>query len=153
MTAAPAPAFQPVVTAAILVIGFFHAGALGVDDLRSAMIVLVGAEVTIVVLAALNMSATAVSREREDGTLDLILTTPIQPGPYIAGKLRGLVTYLLPMLLVPVVTMILLAIFLFLIGIQSILMGILADLQMRTFYESQGKRTYIVRQALGFRDK
>jgi dolichol-phosphate mannosyltransferase len=49
--------------------------------------------------------------------------------------------------------MILLAIFLFLIGIQSILMGILADLQMRTFYESQGKRTYIVRQALGFRDK
>jgi dolichol-phosphate mannosyltransferase len=49
--------------------------------------------------------------------------------------------------------MILLAIFLFLIGIQSILMGILADLQMRTFYESQGKRTYIVRQALGFRDE
>ena len=99
------------IAAAILVIGFFHAGALGVDDLRSAMIVLVGAEVTIVVLAALNMSATAVSREREDGTLDLILTTPIQPGPYIAGKLRGLVTYLLPMLLVPVVTMILLAIY------------------------------------------
>ena len=47
---------------------------------------------------------------------------------------------------------ILLAIFLFLIGIQSILMGILADLQMRTFYESQGKRTYLLRAALGFKD-
>ena len=45
---------------------------------------------------------------------------------------------------------ILLAIFLFLIGIQAILMGILADLQMRTFYESQGKRTYLVREAVGF---
>jgi ABC-type transport system involved in multi-copper enzyme maturation permease subunit len=80
------------------------------------MIVLVGAEVTIVVLSALNMSATAVSREREDGTLDLILTTPIQPGPYIAGKLRGLVMYLLPMLLVPVVTMLLLAIYCLIVG-------------------------------------
>ena len=49
--------------------------------------------------------------------------------------------------------MILLAVFLFLIGLQSILMGILADLQMRTFYESQGKRTYIVRKALGFKDE
>ena len=48
---------------------------------------------------------------------------------------------------------ILLAIFLFLIGIQSILMGILADLQMRTFYESQGKRTYLVRQSVGFEDE
>ena len=47
---------------------------------------------------------------------------------------------------------ILLAIFLFLIGIQAILLGVLADLQMRTFYESQGKRTYLVRQAIGFGD-
>ena len=45
---------------------------------------------------------------------------------------------------------ILVAVFLFLIGIQSILMGLLADLQMRTFYESQGKRTYLVRRAVGF---
>ena len=28
----------------------------------------------------------------------------------------------------------------------------IADLQMRTFYESQGKRTYLVRHALGFDD-
>ena len=47
---------------------------------------------------------------------------------------------------------ILLAIFLFLIGIQSILMGILADLQMRTFYESQDKRTYLVKRRVGFDD-
>ena len=92
-------------------IGFFHSGGMQASDLRVALLTLVAAEITIVVLAALNMSATAVSKEREDGTLDIILTTPIQPGPYLSGKLRGLVIYLLPMLLVPVVTMLIAAIY------------------------------------------
>ncbi len=82
----------------------FHVGTISLSTLRQSLLALVVAEVAIVVLAAINMSATAVSREREDGTLDIILTTPIQPGPYLAGKLRGLVQYLLPMLLVPVLT-------------------------------------------------
>jgi hypothetical protein len=46
-----------------------------------------------------------VSREREDGSLDIILTTPIQPGPYLGGKLRGLIQFLAPMLVVPTVTL------------------------------------------------
>jgi len=54
-----------------------------------------------------------VSREREDGTLDIILTTPIEPGPYLYGKLRGLITYLLPMLLAPTITMALAALYVF----------------------------------------
>ena len=95
------------IAAACVLIGFFHAGGLLLNDLRTGLLTLVGAEITIVVLAALNMSATAVSKEREEGTLDIILTTPIQPGPYLSGKLRGLVIYLLPMLLVPVITMLL----------------------------------------------
>ena len=57
------------------------------------------------------LSAFAVSREREDGTLDIILSTPIQPGPYIAGKLRGLIQYLMPMILVPTLTMLIIAVF------------------------------------------
>lgn len=89
----------------IVVLWLFHTGILGLPDLRATLLAIVVAEVAIVILAAVNMSATSVSREREDGTLDIILTTPIQPGPYLAGKLRGLVQYLLPMLLVPVVSM------------------------------------------------
>ena len=89
----------------ILVLWLFHTSTIGLADLRATLLAIVVAEVAIVILAAINMSATAVSREREDGTLDIILTTPIQPGPYIAGKLRGLVQYLLPMLLVPVVSL------------------------------------------------
>ncbi len=91
--------------ATLVSLWIFHVGSMTIMDLRVTLLAIVAAEITIVVLAAVNMSATAVSREREDGTLDLILTTPIQPGPYIAGKLRGLVQYLLPMLVVPVICM------------------------------------------------
>lgn len=94
------------VAAVAVLVGFFHAGGLSMSDFQVALLTLIGAEVTIVVLAAINMSATAVSREREDGTLDIVLTTPIQPGPYLSGKLRGLVLYLLPMLMVPVLSLI-----------------------------------------------
>ena len=94
-----------------VLLGLFHGNGMTSQDLRVALVALVGAEVTILILASINMSATAVSREREDGTLDIILTTPIQPGPYIGGKLRGLVIYLLPMLMVPVLTMFIVSIY------------------------------------------
>jgi ABC-type transport system involved in multi-copper enzyme maturation permease subunit len=70
-----------------------------------ALLAIVGAEIAVVLLTAVSLSATAVSREREDGTLDILLTTPIQPGPYLAGKLTGMVQFLIPMLLVPFVTL------------------------------------------------
>jgi len=93
------------VAVALIIVGLYHNGTWGNSNLQLAIASVVAAEVVIIGLAALNMSATAVSREREDGTLDIILTTPIQPGPYIAGKLRGLVQYLVPMMLVPLLTL------------------------------------------------
>jgi glycosyltransferase involved in cell wall biosynthesis len=42
--------------------------------------------------------------------------------------------------------LLLLAVFLFLLGIQFILMGLVAELLVRTYYESQGKTPYIVRR-------
>ena len=44
--------------------------------------------------------------------------------------------------------LLLLSALLFLMGFQSILMGFLSEMQMRTYHESQGKRTYVVRQVL-----
>ena len=61
-------------------------------------------ELSVLVLVAINMSATAISREREDGTLDLLLTTPITQAAYLGGKLRGLVMYLMPLVAVPLGT-------------------------------------------------
>lgn len=96
---------------ALLMVLLFHTGSWTAADLQLAVTAVVAAEIVIISLAALNMSATAVSREREDGTLDIILTTPIQPGPYLTGKLRGLIQFLLPMMAVPFATMLILAIY------------------------------------------
>ena len=49
--------------------------------------------------------------------------------------------------------LLLLAVFLFLLGVQFILMGLVAELLIRTYFESQGKPPYIVRQARGFAEK
>jgi len=92
-------------------IGVFHVGIWTHSQLQGAVLTVLTAEVAVIALVAINLSATAVSREREDGTLDLILTTPIQPGPYVAGKLRGLIQYLLPLMAVPTGTMGLLAVY------------------------------------------
>jgi glycosyltransferase involved in cell wall biosynthesis len=47
----------------------------------------------------------------------------------------------------------LLAVFLFILGIQFILMGLVAELVIRTYFESQGKTPYIVRDIWGHQGK
>jgi len=42
----------------------------------------------------------------------------------------------------------LLSVFLFLVGLVFVMMGLLAELLLRTWYESQGKRTYTVRNVI-----
>ncbi len=89
----------------LVLIAALHGGAIGPDEFRQILLAVVWTESAVITLIAVNMAATAVSREREDGTLDLILTTPITPSMYLSGKLRGLIAYLLPMLAVPVATL------------------------------------------------
>ena len=45
--------------------------------------------------------------------------------------------------------LVLLGVFLFTVGVQMILMGLLADLLMRTYHESQGKPIYLIRDVPG----
>ena len=109
--------------AVLFVILGLHAASSGSQtDLnltRGLLTGLIMAESIIVVLTAINLSATAVSREREEGFLDLILTTPIQPGPYLAGKLLGLIRYLAPMIALPVISMLLIAGYVMIGGLGS----------------------------------
>ena len=48
----------------------------------------------------------------------------------------------------PVVTVVLLA-----ISVQFVLMGLLAELLVRTYHESQGKRIYTIREKIGFKSE
>jgi ABC-type transport system involved in multi-copper enzyme maturation permease subunit len=50
----------------------------------------VSALAAIIVLLATVIATTTVSREREDGTLDLLATTPLDCATYVAGKVRGI---------------------------------------------------------------
>eukprot|EP00913_Durusdinium_trenchii_P005873 g5485.t1 len=83
----------------------YHVGSLSSAEFRFILASATWTEIAVITLVAINMAATAISREREDGTLDLILTTPITPGAYLTGKLRGLVAYLIPLLAVPIGTL------------------------------------------------
>jgi hypothetical protein len=38
----------------------------------------------------------------------------------------------------------------FITGVMSILMGLIAEIIMRTYYESQGKRVYLVKGTMNF---
>ena len=87
-----------------LVLYFHNNTAMSLLDFRFMIIATVWTEVIVIVLIALNMSATAISREREDGTLDILLTTPLTPKAYLGGKLRGLIHFFLPLVAVPTLT-------------------------------------------------
>lgn len=101
---------------ALLLIVLYHTGSLPtvLDDngqplpaisvFRTALLATLLLEVAVITLVAIYMSAGSVSREREDGTLDLVLTTPITPRFYIWGKLQGLVRFLTLLIAVPVLT-------------------------------------------------
>ena len=89
----------------LLIVYLYHAQDITLNTFRFILLASVWGELAVVALVALNASATAISREREDGTLDLLLTTPITASAYLIGKLRGVITYLLPMLAVPLGTL------------------------------------------------
>ncbi|HEX2974282.1 MAG TPA: ABC transporter permease subunit [Tepidisphaeraceae bacterium] len=64
-------------------------------------------ELAIILLILTQTAASTVTREKEDGTLDLLLTTPITSHYYIWGKLRGLVSFVLPLVAVPIISILL----------------------------------------------
>jgi ABC-type Na+ efflux pump permease subunit len=88
-------------------IAMYHGGSLAPKDFQLALLATVLGELIVATLVAINMASTAISREREDGTLDLLTTTPITQSQYLTGKLRGLIAYLLPLLAVPICTLLL----------------------------------------------
>jgi ABC-type transport system involved in multi-copper enzyme maturation permease subunit len=61
-------------------------------------------EFAIILLILTNAAASTVTREKEDGTLDLLLSTPITSHYYIWGKLRGLVSFVIPLIAIPVLS-------------------------------------------------
>lgn len=87
------------------IIWFYHSGTFSASEFRFALVATAWGELAVISLVAINTAATAISKEREDGTLDLLLTTPITASAYLKGKLRGLIAYLTPLMMIPLGTL------------------------------------------------
>ncbi len=72
------------------------------DETRTLLLGAVIVEFAVILLVVTNAAASTVTREKEDGSLDLLLTSPITSRYYIWGKLRGLVAFVIPLIAVPV---------------------------------------------------
>jgi ABC-type Na+ efflux pump permease subunit len=77
---------------------------LNMQDTRSFLLGAVIVEFAVILLIVTNAAASTVTREKEDGSLDLLLTTPITSRYYVWGKLRGLVSFVIPLIAVPVLS-------------------------------------------------
>lgn len=75
-----------------------------VDTVRSALTALVWIELTIILLVVTNTAAATLTRERDSGTMDLLLATPLTSSYLIAGMCRGLVSFVIPLIAVPTLT-------------------------------------------------
>jgi hypothetical protein len=64
-------------------------------------------ELAVILLVVTNTAATTLTREKETLTIELLLTTPLTSKYIIAGMLRGLVSFVIPMISVPTSTLLL----------------------------------------------
>jgi ABC-type transport system involved in multi-copper enzyme maturation permease subunit len=61
-------------------------------------------------IIAANTAATSITKEKESKTMELMMTTPLTSSYILWGKLRGLVSLVLPLLIGPVIALLLFAI-------------------------------------------
>ena len=92
---------------------------LSATDARQFLLGMVFLEVAVILLIVTNAAASTVTREKEDGTLDLLLSTPITSRYYIWGKLRGLVSFALPLIVVPAVSCAVFVVYDFVAGLSG----------------------------------
>lgn len=68
---------------------------------------LVWIELAAILLVVTNTAASSLTRERESESMELLLTTPLTSKSIFRGMLRGLVSFVIPMISVPTVTLLL----------------------------------------------
>ncbi|MEE8169620.1 MAG: ABC transporter permease subunit [Phycisphaerae bacterium] len=87
--------------AVAIVIYFYGTGQLVTAQARLVLKVMIAIELGLSMLVATNTAATSLTREKEGGTLDTLLVTPMVSRDILSGKIRGLVSFAVPMIGVP----------------------------------------------------
>ncbi len=96
------------IVAIMLLVSYVQAGTVpgGVvtTSYRSWLKAIVWIEYATILLVLTNVAASSMTREREANTMDLLLCTPLTSRYIVWGKLRGLVSFAVPFIAVPVAT-------------------------------------------------
>lgn len=115
------------VAAIWLLVYWFGIPAAGRKALQPQMQSILGAtliiEAVVAMVAAASAAGTSIARDRENGTFELMQTTPLTSNYILAGKLRGLVTLSAPLLVVPTLTALLFVVARVLSGSQIMLLN------------------------------
>ncbi|MCA9243159.1 MAG: ABC transporter permease subunit [Phycisphaerales bacterium] len=72
---------------------------------RKWLVALIWIQTAVILLVVTNTAATTLTREKESLTMELLLTTPLTSKYIIFGMLRGLVSFVVPMVVAPTVTL------------------------------------------------
>ena len=75
------------------------------DKVRTWLAAMIIIQFAIAVIIATNTAATSMTKEKESKTMDLLLITPLTSKYILWGKLRGLVSFVVPLVLGPVVVL------------------------------------------------
>lgn len=80
----------------------YASGPLSARDVAAWLASITIVQFAITLIVATNTAATSMTKEREAQTFDILLTTPLTSRYIVWGKLRGLVSFAAPLLLVPI---------------------------------------------------
>ena len=86
---------------------YYRTGAFAAQQVSIWLSAMILIQFALALIVATNTASTALTREKESKTLDLLLTTPLTSKYILWGKLRGLVSFAVPLLAGPVVILLL----------------------------------------------
>ncbi len=86
-------------------------GYVSADVTRQSLSLIIITQFAIAVIIATNTAATSMTKERESKTMDILLTTLVTSKYILWGKLRGLVTFAVPLLIGPVIFLLVFSLF------------------------------------------
>ena len=86
---------------------YYLRGAISAGTASNWLSALVIIQFALALIVATNTAATSITKEKESTTMDLLLTTPLTSRYILRGKLRGLVSFVLPLLAGPVAVLLL----------------------------------------------